>query len=134
MSRLCSSRPRVLLIENAGERRDALRTFLEGNGYPVESAGDGAAGLRRAIVWRPDAAVVGTDVRPAGGYAEARCLRDAFGRSIVLIARARSGHPFDRQRAEAVGFDHLLSADDDPAELHELLLAVKPQATPPELA
>ena len=134
MSRQGSARPRVLLIENAGERRDALRAFLEGNGYPVESAGNGSTGLRRAIAWRPDAAVVGTDIRPAGGYAEAQCLRDAFGGGILLIARARRGHPIDRQRARAVGFDHLLSADDDPAELHELLQAVLPHATAPESA
>jgi two-component system response regulator MprA len=122
------------LIESAGERREALRVFLEGNGYRVESAGNGATGLRRAIAWRPEAAVVATDVRPAGGYAEARCLRDAFGDEIVLIARTRPGQPVDPQRARAVGFDHLLSAEDDPAELHELLLSVKPHAAASELS
>ena len=52
VSRQVGLRPRVLLIESAGERRDALRVFLEGNGYRVESAGNGTTGLRRAIAWR----------------------------------------------------------------------------------
>jgi CheY-like chemotaxis protein len=112
-----------LLIESAGSRREALQNFLERCGYSVESAADGATGLRKAMAWRPAAAVVATDIQPAGGYAEAFCLREALGKEIVLITRTRPGQPVDRQRARAAGFDHLLTADADPAELHEFLQA-----------
>ena len=125
MLRQDSRRTRVLLIESAGSRREALQTFLERCGYSVESAADGATGLRMAMTWRPEAAVVTTDVRPGGGYAQALCLRGALGSGIVLINRTQPGQPVDRQRARAAGFDHLLTADADPAELHEFLQATK---------
>jgi CheY-like chemotaxis protein len=123
-----------LLIENAGERRDSLRKLLESSGCQVETVANGATGLRKAIASRPEAAIVGTDIRPSGGYAEALCLRVVFGNEIVLIATSRPGLPIDRQRARAVGFDHLLSSDDDPAELRELLSVVKSYTASPEVS
>jgi CheY-like chemotaxis protein len=112
-----SFRPRVLIVDDAGPCRAALRALLEGKGFRVEEAADGAAGLRKAMAWRPEAAVVGTDVPPTGGCAVARGLRAVFGRDTLVIGRTRPGRPLDPERARSDGFDHLLSDTADPSDL-----------------
>jgi CheY-like chemotaxis protein len=116
-----SFRPRVLIVDDAGASRAALRALLEGRGFRVEEAADGAAGLRKAMAWRPEAAVVGTDVPPSGGCAVARGLRAVFGPGILVIGRTRPGRPLDPERARSDGFDHALSDTADPSDLLALL-------------
>ncbi len=46
--------PRVLIIEDDTETRDALSVFFELEGYDVDSAPDGTQGLARAREGHPD--------------------------------------------------------------------------------
>lgn len=119
-----SFRHRVLIVDDASASRSDLRALLEGRGFRVEEAADGADGLRKAMAWRPEAAVVATDVPPTGGCAVARGLRAIFGRRTLVIGRTRPGRPLDPERARAAGFDHLLSDTADPSALLAALLSV----------
>jgi CheY-like chemotaxis protein len=49
---------RVLIVEDNPDGRETLRLLLDLWGYQVEAAADGAEGVRKALAWRPDAAVV----------------------------------------------------------------------------
>lgn len=46
--------PRVLVVEDDPDNRDALATVLRDNAFDVECARDGAEGLRVARAWGPD--------------------------------------------------------------------------------
>jgi CheY-like chemotaxis protein len=52
----------------------------------VEIADDGARGLQKALVWRPEVAVVDIALPGLDGYHLARQMRAALGGSILLVA------------------------------------------------
>jgi DNA-binding response OmpR family regulator len=123
-------RPRVLLIDDP--ERPPLRCHLEGWGYRVVKAADGAAGFQSALCWNPEAVIVGVDVPPLGGYAVGRGLRAVFGPGILLIARAAPGQLVDRYRAFAAGFDDVLDGDAAPGDLQALLAVLLGATSVPE--
>ena len=49
---------RVLVIEDNADLAFGLRNNLEIEGYEVAVAPDGAAGLERALAWRPDLVIL----------------------------------------------------------------------------
>ena len=49
---------RILVVDDEPPLREVLREALAEEGYAVEAAPDGAAALRRAEQWRPDAIVL----------------------------------------------------------------------------
>jgi CheY-like chemotaxis protein len=126
-----SFRPRVLIVENAGASRASLRALLEGWGYRAEEVSDGAAGLRTAMAWRPEAAVVSVAVPPSDGYEVARGLRAVFGPGMLVIGRASPGRPLDRERARAAGFDQVLGEAAEPGDFRAALRAVTPDSASP---
>jgi CheY-like chemotaxis protein len=121
MHRTDDAQPRVLVVEDNPACRDALCLLLRRSGFQVEVAGDGREGMRKGLAWRPEAAVVDIDLPVRDGYEVARCLRDALGGLILLIALTSYGQPEDRSRAFAAGFDHHLTKPADPAHLVRLL-------------
>jgi CheY-like chemotaxis protein len=109
---------RVLLVDDDDLARVSLRLALEGRGHTVEEADDGLDGLRKAIAWQPDAAVVDIEMPIFDGYGLARRVREALGDGIRLIALI--GHD-DPGRALAAGFDRHLLKPADPELIHHLL-------------
>jgi CheY-like chemotaxis protein len=109
--------PRVLVVEDMPAIRKMLRLFLEANGFQVEEAGDGPEGVRKALDWHPDAAVVDIGLPRLNGYEVARRVKAALGRGIRLIALTGDPAPEDREQAFAAGFDVHLTK---PADLDEL--------------
>jgi CheY-like chemotaxis protein len=114
-------RPRVLLIGPANESRASLGALLEGWSCRVQAADDGAAGLRCALSWRPEAAIVSTNTPPTDGYAAGHALRAALGPGLLLVARVGFGQSVDVERAFAVGFNAVFDGPADPAALRALL-------------
>jgi DNA-binding NarL/FixJ family response regulator len=49
---------RVLLIDDHDHTRFGLRRLLELRGHTVEEADDGRDGVRKALAWKPDVALV----------------------------------------------------------------------------
>jgi two-component system, OmpR family, response regulator len=113
--------PRILVVEDDTALRDSLAVALRAEGYDVETAADGEAGLACLDSFRPDLAVL--DVRlPAGpdGLELARELR-ARGDAPVLFLSALSAEQDRIAGFEAGGDDYLTK----PFSTSELLLRVK---------
>ncbi len=124
MQRTDDAQPRrVLVVEDNPECRETLRWLLTLSGFQVEVAGDGEEGLRKALDWRPAAAVVDIGLPLLDGYEVARRLRQALDGPLLLIALTGYGQPEDRRRAFAAGFHHHLTKPADPNDLVRLLRA-----------
>ncbi len=108
--------PRVLVVEDIPEVRLLLRLLLEVKGFQVEEAGDGREGVRKAIDWRPEVAVMDIGLPGFDGYEVARRV-SALDGNIRLIALTVYGSPEDRRRAFEAGFDVHLTKPADPDEL-----------------
>jgi DNA-binding response OmpR family regulator len=101
------------LIEDNRDIRNSARTVLEHMGHRVEVAADGLEGVAKGVALRPRVALVDIGLPGLDGYAVARCLRAALGRSVTLVAYTAYGDPEDRVRALEAGFDlHLVKPID----------------------
>lgn len=96
---------RLLLVEDNDDLAFGLRTFLEFEGYEVEIAADGEAGLERAREYEPDLIILDLMLPKKEGYEVLRELRQGGTRTPVLILTARS-----QESNVVMGFD--LGADD----------------------
>jgi len=113
---------RILLIEDNADARDALRALLELDGYAVETAAEGQAGLECARVADPDVALIDIGLPGFDGYEVARRMRPAGRRRPVLVALTGYSQPEDRRRAREAGFDAHLVKPVDPADLSRVLM------------
>jgi CheY-like chemotaxis protein len=114
---------RVLIVEDHPDGRESLRLLLCIWGFEVRVAEDGPQGVREALAWRPDIAVVDIGLPGLNGYEVAHRLREALDGHIRLVALTAWGRAEDRQRALDAGFDAHLTKPADLAELSRLLKA-----------
>jgi len=112
----------VLLIEDNPDGRESLRTLLTLVGFQVETAEDGLQGVKKALSWRPDSAIVDIGLPLLDGYQVAACLREALGARIHLIAVTAYGPEQARTQALRAGFNDFCTKPADPDELLHLLL------------
>jgi CheY-like chemotaxis protein len=117
---------RVLLVDDHDHVRFGLRRLLEGQGHAVEEAEDGLEGVRKALSWGPDVAVVDLDMPVLDGYGVARRVRRTLGQGIHLIALTGLD---DRQAAFAAGFDSYVRKPADPGRLCSLVQEAAPRVT-----
>ena len=115
---------RILIVEDNPEGRETLRILLGLWGYQVEAAADGAEGVRKALAWRPDAAVVDLGLPLLDGFQVAREVRSCLGGGILLIALTARSRPEDRRRAAEAGFDAHMPKPADLDALQQLLAGV----------
>jgi DNA-binding response OmpR family regulator len=112
---------RILIVEDNDDLAFGLRTTLEFEGYDVEVAGDGAAGLAAATSVQPDLVLLDLMLPGVDGYSVLRQLRHGGDAVPVLLLTARA------EEADVVlGFD--LGADDyvtKPFSTVELLARVR---------
>ena len=112
---------RILVVEDNEDLAFGLRTFLEFEGYEVEVASDGEAGLAAALAVPPDLVILDLMLPGRSGFDVLRELRGGGHRFPVLILTARS------QESDVVlGFDS--GADDyvtKPFSTAELLARVR---------
>jgi len=116
-------RPRVLLIEDNRDSRVSMCLLMKSWGLQVEVAEDGQEGVRKALDWRPEAAVIDIGLPLLDGYEVARQVKAVLDDNITLIALTGYGSPEDRQRAFQAGFDAHLTKPADLDELSHLLWA-----------
>lgn len=95
----------VLLIEDSEDNREMMRELLEMEGFRVDVAADGEAGVEQAIALRPSVAIVDIGLPTLDGYEVARRVRAALGQGIRLVALTGYGDPEDVERTSAAGFD-----------------------------
>ncbi len=99
----------ILVVEDDGVYAEFVATTLTSAGHAITVAGTGAAARQRAVELRPDAVILDLGLPDESGYDTARALRGGLlpERSIIILLTA-SMHP-DRDAAQAVGIDFVLS-------------------------
>jgi len=116
---------RILIIEDNPDSRETLQLLLRVWGHDVEAAEDGWAGVKKALEWRPELALVDIGLPRLDGLQVARKVREALGDQITLIALTAYSQPEDRRRAFQAGFDHFMSKPADLDELQRLVTGSK---------
>lgn len=96
----------ILVVEDHRDSAEALALLLENEGYTVQTAPDGEAGISMAKRTPPDVVLIDIELPGIDGYEVARRLRrEPATQAAVLVAV--TGRP-DRQKALACGFDECL--------------------------
>jgi PAS domain S-box-containing protein len=114
---------RVLIVEDNDDAREMLSIVLTEAGHEVHVAHDGPSGLRAALSFRPDVALLDLGLPGIDGYALARSIRaHEEGKRIYLVALTGYGQSEDRFRSEEAGFDdHMVK----PLDLDQLAVLLQ---------
>ena len=99
---------RVLLIDDDADSREIYRQTLEWCGYAVETAANGRAGLRAAIIRPPDAILLDLDMPGMSGVELLRALR-AEPRTARVPVAALTGAPELLDHVDGITFDMVLA-------------------------
>ena len=115
--------PRLLLVEDNEESRDALSRHLRRKGYEVLTAVDGRQGLEAARAGDPALVLMDMSLPGLDGWEATRLLKgDPRTRHIPVIALTAHAKAGDRERALAAGCDEY---DTKPVEFARLLGKVR---------
>jgi DNA-binding response OmpR family regulator len=120
---------RVLIIEDDPTVAEVVTRYLEREGYAVESVGDGAEGLRRALENPPDLVVLDLMLPSLPGLEVCRRLRTAAPVPVIMLT-AR-GEEADRITGLELGADDYVAKPFSPRELTARVKAVLRRATGP---
>jgi PAS domain S-box-containing protein len=101
---------RILVVDDNRDSATSLAVLLKLSGNETHTAFDGQEALQAAETFRPDLVLLDIGLPKLNGYEVARRLRkEAWGKSMVLVALTGWGQEEDRQKSKAVGFDgHLV--------------------------
>lgn len=106
---------RVLLIEDNEQNRYLVSFLLEGRGYHVEMAEDGAVGVEMAERLVPDLILLDIQLPTMDGYEVARALRAVPAlKAVPIVAVTSYAMQGDRERALAAGCDGYIEKPIDP--------------------
>ena len=126
----------VLIVEDSPDQAELLQQRLEGAGYKVIAARDGAEGIAAARATHPDAVVTDVNMPVMDGYGLCRAIRDdeALKLTPVILLTVLSD-PTDVIRGLAAGADAYLAK---PYKLSALLSRIEtliacPLAAPPQV-
>lgn len=111
---------RILVVDDEIHLAEGLRDVLEGEGYRVAVAHDGAEGLEKALAESFDLVLLDVMMPKMNGLETCAALRREGSRVPVLFLTVK-GSPEDRIRGLEVGGDDYLPK---PFRLRELLLRV----------
>jgi CheY-like chemotaxis protein len=97
---------RVLVVEDNEDARESLRILIELKGHEVHAVSTGEEGIRGALEWRPDVALIDLGLPDLDGREVARRIRvTPPGARVYLVALTGFGQTADRERALEAGFD-----------------------------
>lgn len=96
--------PRVLIIEDNAENREALARRLERRGYDVIVAEDGQRGVDMARAESPDLVLMDMNMPVLDGWRASQMLRsDADTQTVPIIGLTAHALVGDREKALAAG-------------------------------
>lgn len=124
----------LVLIDDEADFRETMADLLRLEGYRVEIASSGAAGVELVRAVRPDAVLCDLGLPDLAGLEVARRLRsDPDGRvaAVRLVALSGFAGSDERDRALAAGFDAHVAKPPSLARLEELLAVRASPATAP---
>jgi DNA-binding response OmpR family regulator len=120
---------RVLVIEDDPNVCEVVARYLAREGYQVETAADGAAGLARALADPPDLVVLDLMLPSLGGLEVCRRLRAAAPVPVIMLTAL--GEEADRIAGLDLGADDYMAKPFSPRELTARVKAVLRRATAP---
>jgi PAS domain S-box-containing protein len=109
---------KILVADDSQDGADSLAFLLKAAGHDVATAYDGRSAIELAEKNRPDVVLLDIGMPEVSGYDVARAIRrEAWGRSMRLVALTGWGQAEHRRRSLEAGFDdHLVK----PVELDVL--------------
>ena len=122
-----TSTPRVLIIEDDPNVADVVTRYLQREGYEVDTADDGLAGLDRALADPPDLVVLDLMLPSLSGLEVCRRLRASAPVPVIMLT-AR-GDEVDRIAGLELGADDYVAKPFSPRELTARVKAVLRRAT-----
>src|ERR1051325_4934610 len=111
----------ILVIEDDEDIRGTVSTLLSSEGYKVQSAADGLAGLERAFLLKPDLTLIDLKLPGLGGADICRKMRAGRIESPIIVISAAS-EEFDKVLLLELGADDYVVK---PFGARELLARVK---------
>jgi CheY-like chemotaxis protein len=110
---------KILLVEDNEMNRDMLSRRLAKRGFDIETAVDGAEGVKKAQTTAPDLILMDMSLPVMHGWDATRQIKaDAATRSIPVIALTAHAMTGDREKALEAGCDEF---ETKPVELPRLL-------------
>jgi two-component system cell cycle response regulator DivK len=96
--------PRILIIEDNEENRDALARRLQRRGYDVVMAGDGQQGVEMAKSEKPDLVLMDMNMPVLDGWRASQLVRaDPETRELPIIGLTAHALAGDREKALQAG-------------------------------
>jgi CheY-like chemotaxis protein len=96
--------PRILVVEDNEENRDALTRRLQRRGFEVLGAADGKAGVEKTRVEKPDLVLMDMNMPELDGWEATRQIKaDPETQSVPVIALTAHAMQGDRERAMEAG-------------------------------
>lgn len=114
---------RILVVEDEPKMRRVLCDFLVSEGYTVTSAGDGEAGLRKAVEESPDLILLDIMLPKKSGYDLCRDLRNQGRHTPIIMLTARSEET-DKVLGLELGADDYVTKPVGMTELNARIRAV----------
>jgi CheY-like chemotaxis protein len=96
--------PKILIIEDNEENRDALSRRLQRRGFQVVFAEDGLEGMEKVRLEKPDIVLMDMNMPKLDGWEATRQLKaDQATHKVPIIALTAHAMSGDRERALEVG-------------------------------
>ena len=121
---------RILIVEDEQDLASLLEYNLKQEGFEIDVARTGAAGVSRARSFKPDLILLDLMLPDIGGTEVARLVREQEGKRIPIIMVTARGEESDRVRGLELGADDYVGKPFSPRELLARLRAVLRRARP----
>ena len=109
---------KILVVEDQDDLRDIARFALEGAGYQVVEAANGAEGVAMAAAERPDLVLMDIQLPVIDGYGATRQIKALPGMSKTpVIAVSSFAMKGDEEKARAAGCDAYVTKPYSPRQL-----------------
>ena len=96
--------PKILIIDDNEENRDALSRRLQRRGFQVVLAEDGLEGMEKVRLEKPDVVLMDMNMPNLDGWEATRKLKaDQATRTVPIIALTAHAMAGDRERSLEVG-------------------------------
>jgi PAS domain S-box-containing protein len=113
---------RVLVVDDNTDAAETLADILREHGHETSIAHDGPTALTKALVFRPDVALLDIGLPVMDGYELARRFREQPElKRVHLLAVTGYGQQEDKERSRAAGFEEHLVKPIDFCKLRELI-------------
>ncbi len=112
---MASRRRRVLVVEDDPKTSEIIRLYLEGDGYQVLSAFDGARGLEMALQEDPDLVVLDLLLPGLDGRQVCRAIRNESDVPIIMLTALTT--EADKLEGLDIGADDYVTKPFSPREL-----------------